>query len=174
MSYLSPQDFEEAASAGEFDAAFFGWLRDIPDPDPSALLHSSQIEGGQNFAHYQNAKVDTWLEEAVATSDRDLRKALYAKIHDRIYEKSYLLPISTWPSTRCPPSGARWIRTACGTFASSRRAPSGRAGTGESWPIGCGGLLYVLVGCRTCLQSRQRGVASTYAVFDTPTICTDS
>src|SRR5260221_7332045 len=36
---------------------------------------------------------------------------------------------------------------------------------------GCGGPLFVLVRCRSCLQSRQRGVASTYVVFDMPTIC---
>ena len=30
---------------------------------------------------------------------------------------------------------------------------------------------FVPVRCRSCLQSSQRGVASTYAVFDTPTIC---
>ena len=34
-----------------------------------------------------------------------------------------------------------------------------------------GGLLFVLVRCRSRPQSRQRGVASTYAVFDMPTIC---
>ena len=34
--------------------------------------------------------------------------------------------------------------------------------------------LFVLVRCRSCLQSRQRGVASTYAVFDTPAICAGS
>jgi len=32
----------------------------------------------------------------------------------------------------------------------------------------------VLVGGRSRRQSRQRGVASTYAVFDTPTICAGS
>ncbi len=86
VKYLSPQEFEDAAGAGDFDAAFFGWLRDIPDPDPSALLHSSQIQGGQNFAHYKNPEVDAWLEEAVATSDRELRKALYSKVHAQVFE----------------------------------------------------------------------------------------
>jgi hypothetical protein len=37
--------------------------------------------------------------------------------------------------------------------------------------IGCGGPLFVLVRCRSCLQSRQRGVAGTYVVFDMPAIC---
>lgn len=86
VNYLSPQEFEDAATAGDFDAAFFGWLRDIPDPDPSALLHSAQIQGGQNFAHYENHQVDGWLEEAVATSDKELRKTLYHKIHAQVFE----------------------------------------------------------------------------------------
>jgi hypothetical protein len=33
-------------------------------------------------------------------------------------------------------------------------------------------LLLALVRCRSCLQSKQRDVASTYVVFDTPTIGT--
>jgi hypothetical protein len=37
--------------------------------------------------------------------------------------------------------------------------------------IRCGGPLLVLDRCKSCLQSRQRGVASTYVVFDMPTIC---
>jgi hypothetical protein len=36
---------------------------------------------------------------------------------------------------------------------------------------GCGGPLLVPVRCRSCLQSRQRGVAGTYAVSDMPAIC---
>ncbi len=86
VSYLTPAEFEERHVAGTFDAAFFGWLRDIPDPDPSALLHSSQTEGGQNFARYRHEEVDSWLEEAVSTSDRDQRKALYAKVHAQLHQ----------------------------------------------------------------------------------------
>ncbi|MCP4446716.1 MAG: hypothetical protein GY811_15420 [Myxococcales bacterium] len=85
VSYLTPVEFEERHVSGNFDAAFFGWLRDIPDPDPSALLHSAQVEGGQNFARYKNEKVDGWLEEAVSTSDRVQRKILYAKVHAQVH-----------------------------------------------------------------------------------------
>ncbi len=85
VNYLSPTEFEERHIAGNFDAAFFGWLRDIPDPDPSALLHSAQAEGGRNFARYKNERVDAWLEQAVATSDRNQRKALYAKVHAQVF-----------------------------------------------------------------------------------------
>ena len=39
------------------------------------------------------------MAAAIGTHDIARRKDFYAKIHDRIYEKSYLLPIATWPST---------------------------------------------------------------------------
>ncbi|MND05208.1 hypothetical protein D3C83_258510 [compost metagenome] len=35
----------------------------------------------------------------ITTHDLAVRKQNYAKIHDRIFEKSYLLPISSWPVT---------------------------------------------------------------------------
>ena len=43
--------------------------------------------------------IQTWMAAAIGTHDIARRKDFYAKIHDRIYEKSYLLPIATWPST---------------------------------------------------------------------------
>ena len=85
VTYLSPIDFEARLMARDFDAAFFGWLRDIPDPDPSALLHSGQISAGQNFAGYAHEEVDTWLEQAVATSDKEERKKLYKKVHAQVH-----------------------------------------------------------------------------------------
>jgi Penicillin binding protein transpeptidase domain len=40
----------------------------------------------------------------------------------------------------------------------------------------CWSLLhpFVLVRCRSCLQSGQRGVVNTYVIFDMPTICSSS
>jgi peptide/nickel transport system substrate-binding protein len=86
VEYLdSPAEFQRRMKERDFDAAFFGWLRDIPDPDPSALLHSGQVGAGQNFAGYANPEVDAWLEKAVATADREERKALYAKVHQTLH-----------------------------------------------------------------------------------------
>ena len=81
VEYLAYKDFAARAKSGEFDAAYFGWLPDIPDPDPYALLHSSQIGIGANYARYVNPEIDTLLEEARATPDKDERKRLYHKIH---------------------------------------------------------------------------------------------
>ncbi len=86
VSYLSPREFEKRTFANDFDAAFFGWIRDIPDPDPSALLHSAEVKLGQNFARYSNPEVDVWLEDAVKTADREARKEIYKKIHAQLYK----------------------------------------------------------------------------------------
>lgn len=86
VEYLSPKDFEGRVVMRDFDAVFFGWFPDIPDPDPSALLHSSQIKVGQNFAGYADPDADKLLEEAVHTANRDERKALYHKLHAKLHE----------------------------------------------------------------------------------------
>ena len=85
VEYLSPKDFEAKVLMRDFDAVYFGWFPDIPDPDPSALLHSGQIKVGQNFAGFADPEVDKLLEAAVATSNRDERKALYQKLHARLH-----------------------------------------------------------------------------------------
>jgi peptide/nickel transport system substrate-binding protein len=86
VEYLSPKDFEGRVVMRDFDAVYFGWFPDIPDPDPSALLHSSQIKVGQNFAGYAEPEVDQLLEAAVATSNKDERKAIYHKLHARLHQ----------------------------------------------------------------------------------------
>jgi peptide/nickel transport system substrate-binding protein len=85
VDYVSASEFENRIVLREFDAAFFGWLPDIPDPDPAALLHSSQIRVGQNIAGYADPDVDHLLEEAGSTPNRDERKALYRKLHAKLY-----------------------------------------------------------------------------------------
>jgi hypothetical protein len=66
------------------------------------------------------------------------------------------LSLSRWGLSRTP-----WQRVAGRDRRGRRRARS----------IGYGGLPFVLVRCRRCLQSTQRGAASTYVVFDMPSIC---
>lgn len=89
----------------DFDAAYLGWLPEIPDPDPYSLLHSSQItEGKQNFAGYQSKEADALLEEARRVSDRDERRAIYEKLHgvlhrDMPYTVAYA-PLRTYAWSR--------------------------------------------------------------------------
>ena len=87
LTYLNPDEFTSRAVMREFDGAFFGWLPDIPDPDPYALLHSSQIKVGSIHAGYANPDVDRLLDEARATSNRDQRKALYYRVHRVVHDE---------------------------------------------------------------------------------------
>lgn len=83
VEYLPYADWKErVADKRNFDAAFFGWLPEIPDPDPYNLLHSSQVETGrQNFAGYNSPEADALLEQARATADRDERRKIYEKLN---------------------------------------------------------------------------------------------
>lgn len=83
VEYLAfPEWKKRVTETRNFDAAYFGWLPEIPDPDPYNLLHSSQVEKGrQNFAGYKSADADALLEEARRTTDREKRGALYQKLH---------------------------------------------------------------------------------------------
>jgi peptide/nickel transport system substrate-binding protein len=83
VEYLPYAEWKErVADKRNFDAAFFGWLPEIPDPDPYNLLHSSQVETGrQNFAGYKSAEADKLLEAARATADRDQRSKIYEQLN---------------------------------------------------------------------------------------------
>ena len=83
VEFLDLEAFLTRVKAGQFDAAFFGWLPDIPDPDPSVLLHSTS---NTNYARYKVPEVDELLEDAVTTSNPDERKAMYHKLHARLHE----------------------------------------------------------------------------------------
>lgn len=93
VAYVSPSEFSRKAILREFDAAYFGWLPDVPDPDPYALLHSSQITSGSIHAGYANAEVDALLDEARATADRDQRKVLYKKVHAIVHKEMPYTPL---------------------------------------------------------------------------------
>jgi peptide/nickel transport system substrate-binding protein len=71
----------------EFDAIFFRWSADVPDPDPYALLHSSQVKGGENYVGWVNADADRLLEEGRRQQDRAKRKESYFALHKIIHEE---------------------------------------------------------------------------------------
>lgn len=60
-----------------FEAVLYGWAQTTPDPDLYSLWHSSQIQGGQNYAGLQNPAVDNLLEAGRRTTDIDERRWLY-------------------------------------------------------------------------------------------------
>jgi peptide/nickel transport system substrate-binding protein len=77
--------FLERARAGRFDAMMSGW-RLGPRPDPHDLWHSSQIDGGANYAALDDARIDAWIEEARRTVDRERRRKLFHDIQRRLHE----------------------------------------------------------------------------------------
>ena len=83
---LDPSEFENRRVLFEYDALYFGWVPDIPDPDPSILLHSSQIEGGLNLAAFAHGEVDDLLESARSSADRADRAELYRELHRLVHE----------------------------------------------------------------------------------------
>jgi peptide/nickel transport system substrate-binding protein len=87
LTYLRSPEFFERAVLRDYDAIYFGWLPDIPDPDPYALLHSSQIGAGANYAGYSSPQVDELLDEARATADRDERRSIYHRLHRILSEE---------------------------------------------------------------------------------------
>lgn len=92
LVHVTPAEFFARTSSRDFDAAYFGWLPDIADPDVFGLLHSSMVEGGSNYAGYQNPELDALLEQARHTTDRVKRKALYYQVHRIVHED---LPYTT-------------------------------------------------------------------------------
>ena len=95
LTILPSKEYFEKIAKRDFDAAFFGWLPDIPDPDPYGLLHSTQIGVGSNYAGYANDQVDKLLDDARTATDPKQRKALYNKIHAIVADELPYTPLFT-------------------------------------------------------------------------------
>ncbi|MFQ5856819.1 MAG: peptide ABC transporter substrate-binding protein [Anaerolineae bacterium] len=61
----------------QFDAVLYGWTQTMADPDPYSLWHSSQIQGGQNYAGLEHRAIDNLLEAGRRTTDVEARRQLY-------------------------------------------------------------------------------------------------
>ncbi|MCX7859799.1 MAG: peptide ABC transporter substrate-binding protein [Chloroflexus sp.] len=73
---------------GEFMAAIHTWTRIGPDPDPYSLWHSSQANGGLNYAGLKDSGIDTLLEQARAEPELVARAELYHAFQQRWLELS--------------------------------------------------------------------------------------
>lgn len=93
LTLLPARDYFDRVAKHDFDADYFGWLPDIPDPDPYALLHSSQIAAGPNYAGFTSPEVDKLLDQARGATSRDARRQLYAKIHAIVAEELPYTPL---------------------------------------------------------------------------------
>ena len=73
---------------GDFEAAISGGSALGLDPDSVyGALHSSQIEGGQNYAAFRDMSIDRWLEEGRRILDQGRRAEIYRAIEQRIREE---------------------------------------------------------------------------------------
>lgn len=73
----------------DFDAILMGWSLGL-DPDAYSIWHSSQYPKGFNFIGYNDPLADRLLEQGRLTMDKNMRKAVYAKLwqtiaHDQPY-----------------------------------------------------------------------------------------
>jgi peptide/nickel transport system substrate-binding protein len=93
LTILGSKDYYERIGRRDYDAVYFGWLPDIADPDPSALLDSSQAQTGANYAAYANPAIDKLLADARRTVDRDKRKALYEELQKLLAEEEPYTPL---------------------------------------------------------------------------------
>lgn len=93
LTILPSKEYYDRIARRDYDAVYFGWLPDIADPDPSALLHSSQAQAGANYAAYANPKVDQLLEQARRTLDRDARKKTYQELQRILADEQPYTPL---------------------------------------------------------------------------------
>lgn len=87
--------FQNTRVDRDFDVIYNTYSTNI-DPDQSTSFHSRNIAaGGGNASGYSNLQVDKLLDQAVATSDRPARKALYAQIQEILLDELPVAPMLT-------------------------------------------------------------------------------
>lgn len=72
----------------DFGAVILGWAMSVMVPDSYQVWHSSQaVPGGSNHVYYRNAEVDRILEDYRVEFDPALRKVLYDRFQEILYEE---------------------------------------------------------------------------------------
>jgi peptide/nickel transport system substrate-binding protein len=73
-------------SQRKFDAMTLGWTGTV-EGDPYQIFHSAAIEdGGDNYTHYINPKLDKLIDEARITMNEDKRMKLWHQVHRILHE----------------------------------------------------------------------------------------
>jgi peptide/nickel transport system substrate-binding protein len=75
---------------GNFDMAFYNEEGGIPDPD--VAYEYFHTDGPNNYTHYSNADVDSWLEQARVASDQAVRQDLYFKVQAQLNKDLPTMP----------------------------------------------------------------------------------
>jgi peptide/nickel transport system substrate-binding protein len=70
----------------DYDAMTLGWSGSI-ESDPFQIFHSAQIsEGGDNYVHYRNERLDELIDKARVTMDEAARLKLWHEVHAILHE----------------------------------------------------------------------------------------
>lgn len=87
--------FLAATAKGDLDMFSLGWGPSTYDGDYGFYpnFHSSQLGGAGNRSQYVNPEMDILLDAAKKEVDQEVRKGLYAKIADIVYEDVPVLPV---------------------------------------------------------------------------------
>jgi peptide/nickel transport system substrate-binding protein len=93
---------QQITTKRDFDALLLLFVWGGSDPDQTAAFSSASAKpGGFNCMSYKNPQVDTLLEQAVRTLDRNTRKQLYTQFAQIVMQELPLLPIlstgNLWP-----------------------------------------------------------------------------
>jgi peptide/nickel transport system substrate-binding protein len=88
----------------KFDAVVLGWSLGV-DPDPTAIWHSREADGGLNFISYSNKTVDELLEKNTRMMNQQERKKVLVDIQEIIAkEQPYTFLYYTNGIQAFPPS----------------------------------------------------------------------
>src|SRR5262249_6475997 len=85
----------EKMHKGEMDASLYNWTYggSYGDPDPSVTLRSN---GGNNWSHFSNARVDGLIDAGLREVDPAKRKAMYSEIQKIVAEEVPFLYMMYW------------------------------------------------------------------------------
>ncbi|MFT3706730.1 MAG: ABC transporter substrate-binding protein [Archangium sp.] len=75
----------------DFEVMSRVWTEFDQDQDLFQLFHSSQIDGGSNYASISDPQIDQLIEQIRGEFDLDKRRALERQLHERLYELQPLL-----------------------------------------------------------------------------------
>ncbi|HEV2356268.1 MAG TPA: ABC transporter substrate-binding protein [bacterium] len=80
---------------GEMDASLFNWTYggSLGDPDPSVTLRTN---GGNNWSHYSNPKVDSLIDAGLAEPDPKKRRPIYSEIQKIVAEDAPFIYAMYW------------------------------------------------------------------------------
>ncbi len=93
--------FDICYTGGDYEITIYANPVQVVDADPGAYpyMHSSEINGGNNFMNINNPELDKLLEEGRLSSDEEERKAIYTKVCEIVRDESLFVPMYTGERT---------------------------------------------------------------------------